>query len=577
MRKLGRSTYSKIPKQDLEKRLSQRGKRLILSDIDGTLPNGLWGRYGGISYLNIACALLPQLCLTPSAFGRFSKKLVKIFFSELIHHDEEKHIEDFVNGLYGIPLEQVRIACQKTATKISPFALAFLKRCRTPQTELYLVGKTLEPMAEEYAFYLAKELSIPVSACFNSLVVDKGKITGLEKKVVTAEHKVAYASSVIAASQPQQIIALGDSKEDAPFFSLPYPESSLRIAIHPKDEIIKEASDIWSWSWKELHDIFWGIPQPSRGKKWFFMGIVGAGALVYVQETKYYNAVAKESGKMCSDWMTQRPAKKERMLLVDLHAHVNATTSAAEIIAETPKDVDVIALADKSERDTSFFDLKGKLEKEKILFIDKGYLLEVPRKEKPLYVAYAQEKSYHGFHILSIGHHSSILQENDPIQSAREQGGFIILAHPYTVENKTLPWLMPYWFYPENAPLPYHDTLEAFNAQNMFFMIASNVRAQRACERENLPGVAGSDTHGVIEDIGISGNYFHQGSLDFSTDKAFYSSLRKAITEHQFERREHYASPITFVKTIATGHLQWYHLVLFFGGAGCGYWVMKKR
>ncbi len=579
MLKLGSSTYGRVSKSDLEKRLAFQGKRLILSDIDGTLhEGGFGGKYTGITYIDLAWYLFPNLIRHPKQLKQFSSALVTIFCDERKERNEEKHIDDFVDGLQNLPLAYLHEASKKTATHYNKDAIAFLRKLVRNNTSIALVTKALRPTAEAYMDTLSIALDTLVVGSYNPLLTDNGLIIGLEKKVVTAQQKQQYVADLLAQYNPQQVIAFGDSKEDAPFFSLPYPESSLRIAINPKDEVIKEVADVWSWSWKELDEVFFGPQQPPNGKKkWFLMGLAGAGALVYAQEHVYYNAVGSETGKMCSDWITSRPAKKESTLLVDLHVHVRATTSATEMIAETPKDVDVIALADKSKRDLSFFVLKEKLQKENISFSDKGYLLEIPRKEKYLHVAYAQETPYKGFHILSLGHRTSFLNVGDPLQHAKEEKGIIILAHPYTVENKTLPWLMPYWFYPENEPLPYHDALEAFNAQNMFCMVASNVRARRACERENVLGVAGSDTHGVLEDIGLSGNYFPPYVLDFSSDRAFYASLRKAITEQRFERREHYASPITFVKTIATGHLQWYHLVLFLGVAGCGYLVMKRK
>ncbi|MCX6709499.1 MAG: PHP domain-containing protein [Candidatus Woesearchaeota archaeon] len=74
----------------------------------------------------------------------------------------------------------------------------------------------------------------------------------------------------------------------------------------------------------------------------------------------------------------------------------------------------------------------------------------------------------------------------DVIDSAREQGALISIAHPYTVFRKSL-----------RADLSEIrgkiDALECFNSRNI--MPGRNAFAERAAERNNLGKTAGSDSH----------------------------------------------------------------------------------
>lgn len=579
---LTRNVYSKLSKEELEELLRVPGRRLLVADIDGTLHKGLLpGRYGGITYIDIALYLLPQLA--PDKFLQFSGALARIFLSELKERREELHISQFVQGLQGVPESSVIAACQKTARNMYPGAVTVFQKLARQEGMVYLIGKALLPLAEAYARQLEDKLDCKVKTSSNPLLVRDGMITGLEKLIVSASQKATALDSFLKTYAPEQVIAFGDSREDAAFFSLPYPPQSLRVAMNPKDSLIKECADIWCWSWKDLHDVFFGATAPRR--RWFFLGALAIGTAVYGQAPADYNEVLGEYGKMGHDWLTS-PQEKE-LLLADVHVHVNAGISAGTLLDKIPRDVDIITLAEKTKGTLSYAELKQNLRKEQVDHVDRGMLVMIPR-TPPLYIGRAEENCGLDFHILSVGHTGSIVakETHESLRRARTQGGIVIVAHPYTTEetNPYLKWRQ-FRMRDEHDPTlgaltAQADALEVFNAQNMFWMCQSNVLARRHAATYHLPGIAGSDTHGTIEDIGVSGLYFAQDTLDFTSDKAFYKSLRGALKNGQFERREHYASPITFITTVALPYLHWYHGILLLGGGlllGGKCYIRKKN
>ncbi len=579
---LSRNLYSKLSPDDLEMKLSAQGKRLIVADIDGTLHKGmLFGRYKGITYIDIALYLLPQLVSSPKQLMQFSKALGKIFCSEMIERNEEKHIAGFVEGLNGIDAKLVREACEKTVRNIHPEAVTVLRRLCNNDTSIYLAGKALEPMEKAYEKHLSSLLNRPVYGCSNPPLVKDTKISGLEKIAVTAEQKARHVSDFAFSYHPQHIISFGDSREDVPFMKSYYTSQSLRIAINPKDEEIKAATDVWCWSWEELDNFLAGRKTHLNLKKWFLCGMIGAGALWYASDVPYHNAVMQEGGRMVGDWVTT--SGKKDALLSDFHVHINRETTAHELLQKLPEEVDIVTLADKGENELSFSQFKQKLHGEKIPFADKGYLLEIPR-QPPLYIGYAQETRVAGYHMLVVGHKSSLhaMSSRSFFDTARAEGGIIILAHPFSAEetNPYISWLLPYTLRTEDMSFVWQianvDAIEAFNAHNQFWMCASNVKARNAAAGFDIPGTAGSDTHGIIEDVGISGVYFPRNALDFSSDTAFYSSVRKSLQEKNYERKEHYASPINFLTTVAAPWMRWYHYGLLIGVA-MGLYFAKKR
>ncbi len=574
--------YSKLSREELEARLHAPGKRLIVADIDGTLHKGLlFSRYKGITYIDIAIYLLPQLLTSPKHLLRFSTALAKVATSELVERREQLHITQFSEGLVGIQEKMVKAACEKTAGNVHLEAVTTMQKLSHEDTAVYLVSKSLTPMAQAYEKHLGAILGKNIHSCSNPLIVHNDKITGLERLVVTAEQKATHVQRFFSLYYPQQVIAFGDSKEDVPFMLLSYPQQSLRIAFNPKDEKIKEATDVWCWSWQELDELVAGKKTQSRWRKWFFYSLIGGGAWWYLNDVTYHNEVVQEHGKMVHDWMT--PSVKKNKVLADFHVHSNRGTSAKELLDKLPKDVDIVTLADKGPLDLSYFEFKQKLLDEHMPFTDKGSLLDIPR-QQTLHVGYAQEKRVPGYHLLIVGHTSSLHEKSreETFALAREEGGIIILAHPYSAEehNPAISWLFPYTLRNEDSEFFWYlanvDAIEAFNAQNQFWMCTSNVKARHTAQQSHLPGTAGSDTHGIIEDVGISGVYFPRDALDFSGDRAFYRSIKNALRDNNYERKEQYASPFSFFTTIAAPWISWRHYALL---AAClsGMYIIKRK
>ena len=69
---LSNNVYSKLSEKDLEERINFKGSRLIFSDIDGTLHDGLlWGKYGGITYVDMSIYLGLELLFSPIKLIKF--------------------------------------------------------------------------------------------------------------------------------------------------------------------------------------------------------------------------------------------------------------------------------------------------------------------------------------------------------------------------------------------------------------------------------------------------------------------------------------------------------------------------
>ena len=173
----------------------------------------------------------------------------------MIERDEEKLICDFANSLIGLDYFDVHVAAQRVSYNVSLDAINVLKKVCDKKTEFYLLGKSLEPIAKSYKHILQENLKTYVSAIYNPLKIENDKVVRFEKRILNANDKARYAADILKKCNPGQVLTFGDSKEDELFFRQPYPPKSLRIAINPKDEIIKDASDIWSWSWKELDSV----------------------------------------------------------------------------------------------------------------------------------------------------------------------------------------------------------------------------------------------------------------------------------------------------------------------------------
>lgn len=160
-------------------------------------------------------------------------------------------------------------------------------------------------------------------------------------------------------------------------------------------------------------------------------------------------------------------------------------------------------------------------------------------------------------HIQAIGCREYIpkeLEAKEAIRAIHQQGGLTAINHPYvTVDEDAL--IVRYRLIHESEEEEVEeitslvDEVEVFNAQNInptFGIVVPNMkkanqRAHELAERHGKKGIACSDAHRRLEQIGITGIYLPEQNL-------CWESIKANILSKNFERYEQYVSKWSFVK-----------------------------
>jgi len=194
----------------------------------------------------------------------------------------------------------------------------------------------------------------------------------------------------------------------------------------------------------------------------------------------------------------------------------------------------------------------------KVTEIDSGLLARIDNKHKTGYFIKTQElqPEQNIVHLLALGCKKYISKELDAkeaIKTIHQQGGLAILNHPYVTVNRGSR-IIPYRLINSEEEKEVEeisslvDEIEVFNAQNInptFGIVVPNMKkanelAQELTERQGKIGIAASDAHRRLEQIGITGIYLPEQDL-------CWESIRNNILTKNFERYEQYVSRWSFI------------------------------
>lgn len=298
-----------------------------------------------------------------------------------------------------------------------------------------------------------------------------------------------------------------------------------------------------------------------------FIGVLSIG-LIYgsvqmIRNPKYYQKVLKETARVVIDPVRDNsPQISKDELYIDTHMHIYKPShykgGIEEIVDTAMEKVDVMMVmthnfGNNSELDYKTFKQKVK-EKPKYKVQDYGKYLEIETKDDKLIAIRAQELTNNeGVDILAIGCDEKIKPYQGlkkTIKNIHKHNGIAIIAHPMSRVRKGL---IPHGFANEKEIKDLEDVrhdvdaIESFNSFNYLWMCRSNVLAELFAEEHNIAGTAGSDTHGYLKQIGLSGIIVEAQLLD--TD-FLIKDLKKVIKNKEFRIHKEYTDPITFIKTV---------------------------
>ncbi len=191
--------------------------------------------------------------------------------------------------------------------------------------------------------------------------------------------------------------------------------------------------------------------------------------------------------------------------------------------------------------------------------IDSGLLAKIKNKSRTGYFIKTQElqPEQNIIHLLALGCRKYISKDFDAkeaIKAIHQQDGLAILNHPYVTVNRGSR-IIPYRLINSEEEKEVEeitslvDEVEVFNAQNInpaFEFVVPNMKkaneqAHELAERHGKKGIAASDAHRRLEQIGITGIYLPEHNL-------CWESIRDNILTKNFERYEQYVSKWSFVK-----------------------------
>jgi len=247
-------------------------------------------------------------------------------------------------------------------------------------------------------------------------------------------------------------------------------------------------------------------------------------------------------------------AKHPHYLYTDLHAHFRKDVSMRNLIENVSERVDILAITSRTirsnEHHLTFEQAIQKMQEERIAyrylsqsdkrvaivhgFKEPFYLvrgIEVPVKEKQSVVMVGNRQEFK----------SEQLSLEEAITVSNEAGSLWFLDHPFSIYTPLISFR-----YPTSEELQqreewcerYHPVLEVGNHQNTLWMYPSNIAAQILARKHGLTGIANSDTHFNVGDVGRSRTVIPKDRLDVSSEQAFFDSLREVFSRLEIVRTE---------------------------------------
>lgn len=276
-----------------------------------------------------------------------------------------------------------------------------------------------------------------------------------------------------------------------------------------------------------------------------------------------YSSYFNEGKHLVKGWLSRKKEyKREGYLYIDLHVHFLPLSCYPNgldtIINEAMKRVDVISLTERDTRrpySLAYNDFKSALKESKYEYRDLGRVIEVKKNSNVLYVVESQEvMTKQNLHFLAVGSSKKFHDYQDlseAIDLAKEDG-IAIMPHPFSVNAPIIIGRLTSKKEREALAFNYGkvDAIEVFNTMNNLWLFRSNVIAKKFAEKNNIIGVAASDTHCDLNQLGLAGIYVKKEKIKINTDDEFVSSLKEAIKNNDFVASTYYDNPFVFAKRL---------------------------
>src|SRR3989338_776664 len=239
-----------------------------------------------------------------------------------------------------------------------------------------------------------------------------------------------------------------------------------------------------------------------------------------------------------------RKPKDQSHIYTDLHVHVKDTENIKTVIDEASKRVDVLTLVTRTieanKNHLSYEKALEKLEQEGVEHQKLGErAVRVESSNGPLHIIRATEvyvKEKQG--VIMVGNDKEFyegkLTLDDAVRACNDMGAFWFLDHPFSIGAPKIAFRYPTdqemkireeWFD------KYKPVVEVGNHQNPLWMYPSNVLARRMVHKHDLVGIANSDTHFRVKEIGLSRTSIPLELFDSGSEEAILQSLKNAFSQ----------------------------------------------
>ena len=239
-----------------------------------------------------------------------------------------------------------------------------------------------------------------------------------------------------------------------------------------------------------------------------------------------------------------REAKKQNFVYTDLHVHVKEAEKIKDVLDEASKRVDVMTLVTRTietnKNHLSYEKALEKLDQENVEHTRLGgRVVKVDSSNGSLYIIKATEvyvKEKQG--VIMVGNdrefYEGKLTLDDAVKACEDIGAFWFLDHPFSIGAPKIAFR-----YPTDQEMKmreewfdrYNPVIEVGNHQNTLWMYPSNILARRMARKHDLAGIANSDTHFRVKEIGLSRTSIPLELFDSSSEEAVLQSLKKAFSE----------------------------------------------
>lgn len=244
-----------------------------------------------------------------------------------------------------------------------------------------------------------------------------------------------------------------------------------------------------------------------------------------------------------------REPKDQDYIYADLHVHLKDSENLRTIVEEASKRVEVMTLVTRTIESNrghlSYEKALEKLEEEKIEHQRLGdRVVMVTSGSSPLYIIRATEvyvKERQG--VIMAGNDREFYRDelmlDDAVKACDDMGAFWFLDHPFSIGVPKIAFR-----YPNDQEMKmrerwferYNPVIEIGNHQNILWMYPSNVLARRMAREYNLAGIANSDTHFRVKEIGLSRTGIPKYLFDGSSEETFLQSLKVAFSEENKDK-----------------------------------------